>query len=50
MMASARRNTLSEVGTRGPNSASTPTAKAMSVAAGMAQPCSAVSSVQLMVE
>ena len=40
-MASASRNSLSELGTLGPSSASTPTAKAMSVADGMAQPLSA---------
>jgi len=38
MMASATRKTLSEAGTRRPSSASTPSAKAMSVAEGIAQP------------
>ena len=38
MMASEVRNTLSEAGTREPTSASTPRAKAMSVAVGTAQP------------
>jgi hypothetical protein len=38
MMASAVRNTLSEVGTREPRSDRTPSAKAMSVAAGIAHP------------
>jgi hypothetical protein len=38
MIASAARNTLSEAGTREPSSDSTPSAKAMSVAVGMAQP------------
>jgi hypothetical protein len=37
-MASAVRNILSETGTREPRRASTPRAKAMSVAVGMAQP------------
>ena len=47
MMASAVRNTLSEVGTRGPSSDSTPSAKAMSVAVGMAQPRMVAASPQL---
>ncbi|MNY59050.1 hypothetical protein D3C86_1954560 [compost metagenome] len=38
MMAKVIRNSLSDVGTRLPNRASTPRAKAMSVAVGMAQP------------
>ena len=37
-MARAVRNTFSDTGTRDPSSASTPSAKAMSVAAGIAQP------------
>ncbi len=37
-MASAVRKTLSPTGTREPTSASTPSAKAMSVAMGMPQP------------
>jgi hypothetical protein len=37
-IASARRKTLSASGTRGPSSARTPTAKAMSVAIGTPQP------------
>jgi hypothetical protein len=47
MIASAVRNTSSETGTRGPSSDSTPGAKAMSVAEGMAQPRSFVGSPQL---
>jgi hypothetical protein len=43
-MASVMRKTLSEVGTRLPSSSSTPRANAMSVAAGIAQPCSATGS------
>ena len=43
-MASASRKILSDEGTRGPSSASTPTAKAISVADGMAQPLSATGS------
>ena len=39
MMASAARKTRSEAGTRLPSSEITPRAKAMSVAAGIAQPC-----------
>ena len=38
MMASAVRKTFSEAGTRLPSSDSTPSAKAMSVAVGIAQP------------
>ena len=38
MIASAVRNTFIEAGTRLPNSESTPSAKAMSVAVGIAQP------------
>jgi hypothetical protein len=38
MMASEVRKTLSELGTREPTRASTPSAKAMSVAVGTAQP------------
>ena len=37
-IATVVRNSLSDAGTRGPSSASTPIAKAMSVAAGIAQP------------
>ncbi len=37
-MASAVRKTLRPVGTRAPNTASTPSAKAMSVAIGMPHP------------
>ena len=44
MMATAVRKTLSEGGTREPSSMTMPRAKAMSVAAGMAQPRSAVAS------
>ena len=47
MMASAKRKIFSGAGMRGPSSASTPTAKAMSVAAGMAQPRRATASPQL---
>jgi hypothetical protein len=46
-MASASRKTLRPIGTRAPSSDSTPTAKAMSVAAGIAQPRSATGSVRL---
>ena len=46
-MARAVRNTLSEAGTRGPSRDSTPRAKAMSVAAGMAQPRKVAGSPQL---
>ena len=46
-MASAARNTLSELGTRGPSSDNTPSAKAMSVAEGMAQPRRVAGSFQL---
>ncbi len=38
MIASAARNTFSAAGTRGPSSDITPSAKAMSVAVGIAQP------------
>ena len=38
MMASAVRKILSETGTREPNRARTPSANAMSVAVGIAQP------------
>ncbi len=48
MMASASRKIFSEAGMRGPSSASTPTAKAMSVAVGIAQPLSAAGSPVLM--
>jgi hypothetical protein len=41
MIASAARKTRSEAGTRGPNSEITPSANAMSVAAGIAQPWAA---------
>ena len=44
MIASANRNTLRLTGTRLPSSAITPRAKAMSVAAGIAQPARATSS------
>ena len=44
MIASAARKTFSEVGTRGPSSESTPSAKAMSVAVGIAQPRSVAGS------
>ena len=47
MIASAARKTLSEVGTLSPSSDSTPSAKAMSVADGMAQPRSVAGSFQL---
>ena len=39
MMAMAVSSSFSDAGTRLPSSASTPSAKAMSVAAGIAQPC-----------
>ena len=41
MMAKAVRKTFSEAGTRLPSSDKTPSAKAMSVAVGIAQPDSA---------
>ena len=40
-MASAVRNTLAPIGSRGAIRASTPSANAMSVAIGMPQPCMA---------
>jgi hypothetical protein len=45
--ASVIRNTLRLPGTRLPRSESTPSAKAMSVAAGIAQPCMVSGSPQL---
>ena len=48
MMASAVRKTFSEAGTRLPRSDSTPSAKAMSVAVGIAQPGSASGLARLM--
>ncbi len=44
MMATAVRNTFSDAGTREPSSMTMPSAKAMSVAAGIAQPRSAAAS------
>ena len=44
IMANASRNSFSAGGMRDPSSASTPSAKAMSVAAGMAQPFMAMAS------
>ena len=46
-MASVVRNTFSASGTRLPSAASTPSEKAMSVAAGIAQPLSVEGSLQL---
>ncbi len=46
-MASVVRNTFKASGTRLPSAASTPSEKAMSVAAGIAQPRSATGSLQL---
>ncbi|MNP83077.1 hypothetical protein D3C76_1819090 [compost metagenome] len=48
MIARVIRNSFSETGTRLPSSASTPRAKAMSVAVGMAQPATAAGSSRLM--
>ena len=48
MIATAVRKTFSEAGTRLPSSMTMPIAKAMSVAAGIAQPCSATGSPRLM--
>ena len=47
MIATAVRNTFSEAGTREPSSIRMPSAKAMSVAVGMAQPRSATASPRL---
>ena len=47
MMATAVRKTFSDAGTRGPGKTTMPMAKAMSVAAGMAQPRRAVASPRL---
>ena len=47
MIASESRNSFKLRGTREPSSASTPSAKAMSVAAGIAQPRSATGSEKL---
>src|ERR1700730_13958649 len=47
MIARASRNTLSDGGARGPSKARTPSAKAISVAVGIAQPRRASSSPQL---
>ena len=43
-IASEVRKIFSDVGTREPSRVNTPRAKAMSVAAGMAQPCTAMGS------
>ena len=50
MIASAVRNTLIDIGTRLPSMDSTPSAKAMSVAVGMAQPRNAAGSARLKVD
>ena len=47
MIANAARKIFSDAGTRFPNSDSTPSAKAISVAVGMAHPLSADASFQL---
>ncbi|MNV72804.1 hypothetical protein D3C71_1659190 [compost metagenome] len=48
MMAKVIRNSFSDTGTRLPSSASTPRAKAISVAVGIAQPATAAGFSRLM--
>ena len=48
MMATAVKNTFNDAGTRLPSNTTMPSAKAMSVAAGIAHPCSVAGLPQLM--